>query len=321
MKNTFRTLAALIILLLAIPALAGTQGRATGKVLDSAGSPVEGVTVTVTTPSIRTFKVSVTTRKDGSYGFIVNDATMLYDLKLEKEGFVAINLPKQKFSTIEITALPNQRMLKTSEAPAAGRPGVPAAQAAPSSSEQATVAYNAAVDLLNAGDKTGAAEAKLLEAVGKNPDLPQAWQALAIVAHDKKDWAKTLEYGQKALDLDPSNTNLYGVMTDAAEKSGDKKAAAEWRKRYDEANPDSPEILYNKGVDAYNKGKMKDAEAALSKALEAKPDLAMGHFLLGMVSFNLNKKAAAKDHLQKYLELDPNGKEAATAKEILPLLK
>ena len=321
MKNTLRTLVALLVLLPAIPALAGTQGRASGKVLDSAGNPVEGVTVTVTTPSIRTFKVSVTTRKDGTYGFIVNDATMLYDLKLEKEGFVAINLPKQKFSTIEITPLPNQRMLKTSEAPAAGRPGVPAAQAAPSSSEQATVAYNAAVDLLNAGDKTGAAEAKLLEAVGKNPDLPQAWQALAIVAHDKKDWAKTLEYGQKALDLDPSNANLYGVMTDAAEKSGDKKAAAEWRKRYDEANPDSPEILYNKGVDAYNKGKMKDAEAALSKALEAKPDLAMGHFLLGMVSFNLNKKAAAKDHLQKYLELDPNGKEAATAKEILPLLK
>jgi Tfp pilus assembly protein PilF len=320
MKNTFRTLAALVILLLAIPALAGTQGRVTGKVLDSAGNPVEGVTITVTTPSIRSFKISVTTRKDGSYGFIVNDATMFYDLKLEKEGFVGIALSKQKFSTVDVTNIPNQLMLKPSEAPAR-RPGAgPAAPAAPSSSEQAAVAYNSAVDLLNAGDKAGA-EVKLLEAVGKNPDLPQAWQALAIIAHDKKDWGKTLEYGQKALDLDPSNTNLYGLMTDAAEKSGDKKAAAEWRKKYDEANPDSPEILYNKGVDAYNKGKMKDAEAALSKALEAKPDLAMGHYLLGMVSFNLNKKAAAKEHLEKYLELDPNGKEAATARELLPLLK
>ena len=65
-----------------------------------------------------------------------------------------------------------------------------------------------------------------MEAVGKNPDLPQAWQALTVIAHEKKDWAKTLEYGQKALDLDPSNTKLYGMMTDAAEKSGDKKAAA-----------------------------------------------------------------------------------------------
>ncbi len=320
MKNTLRIFAALAILLLALPAHAGTQGRVTGKVLDSAGTPVEGVVITVTTPALRSFKVSVTTRKDGSYGFIVNDATMFYDVKMEKEGFVGIALSKQKFSTVDVTNIPNQQMLKPSEAPAARRGVGSSAPAAPSSSEQAAVAYNAAVDLLNAGDKAGA-EVKLLEAVGKNPDIPQAWQALAVVAHDKKDWGKTLEYGQKALDLDPTDTNLYGMMTDAAEKSGDKKAAALWRKKYDEANPDSPELLYNKGVEAYNKGKMKDAEAALSKALEAKPDMAMGHYLLGMVSFNLNKKAAAKEHFEKYLELDPNGKEASTAKELLPLLK
>ncbi|HYV40578.1 MAG TPA: tetratricopeptide repeat protein [Thermoanaerobaculia bacterium] len=318
MKNTLRIFAALLALLLTAEAKAGTQGRATGKVVDSAGNPVEGAKITVTTPSIRNFKLSVTTKKDGTYGFIVNDATMLYDLKIEKEGFVAVNLAKQKFSTVEITNVPRQTLLKASEAPS-GKAGA-AAGAAPSTSDQAAVAYNAAVDLLNSGDKAGA-EAKLKEAVAKNPDLPQAWQALAVVAHQNKDWAKTLEYGQKALDLDPSATNLYGMMTDAAEKSGDKKAAAEWRKKYDEANPDSPEMLYNKGVEAYNKGKMNDAEAALSKAVEAKPDLAMGHFLLGMVSFNLNKKAAAREHLQKYLELDPNGKEAATAKELLPLVK
>jgi Tfp pilus assembly protein PilF len=55
--------------------------------------------------------------------------------------------------------------------------------------------------------------------------------------------------------------------------------------------------------------------------VEAKPDFAIAHFWLGMASFNLNKKAAAKEHLEKYLELDPNGAEAATAKEILPLVK
>jgi tetratricopeptide (TPR) repeat protein len=116
-------------------------------------------------------------------------------------------------------------------------------------------------------------------------------------------------------------TNLYGLLTDSAEKAGDKKAAAEWRKKYEEVNADSPDILYNKGVEAYNKGKMKDAEEALTKAIAAKPDHAMSHYLLGMASFNQNKKAAAKEHFQKYLELEPNGKEAATVKELLPLLK
>ena len=320
MKTLFGMLAALAFVLIAAPSYAGIQGRATGKVLDSAGNPVEGVTLTVTTAGIRNFKLSVTTRKDGSFGFIVNDATLLYDVKFEKDGYRPINLPKQKLSTIEVTNLPNQTMLKTSEAPAGGTGAVPAQQAPPSASEAAAIAYNAGVDLLNAGDKAGA-EAKLKEAVAKNPDLPQAWNALATVAYENKDYAHALEYGQKALDLDPTATGLYGMMTDSAEKSGDKKAAAEWRKKYEEVNADSPDILFNKGVDAYNKGKMKDAEASLQKAVDVKPDFAMAHYLLGMTSFNLNKKAQAREHLQKYLELDPNGKEAATVKEILPLVK
>lgn len=320
MKTLFGILAAATIALLAAPAYAGIQGRATGRVLDSAGNPVEGVRLTVTTPSNRIIKITSTTKKDGSYGFIVNDATLLYDVKFEKEGYRPVSVSKQKLSTLEVTILPNQTMLKTSEAPAAGTGAVPAQQAPPSSSEAAAVAYNAAVDLLNAGDKAGA-EAKLKEAVAKNPDLPQAWNVLATVAYGNKDYAHALEYGQKALDLDPTATGLYGMMTDSAEKSGDKKAAAEWRKKYEEANADSPDILYNKGVDAYNKGKMKDAEASLQKAVEVKPDFAMAHYLLGMTSFNLNKKAQAREHLQKYLELEPNGKEAATVKELLPLVK
>jgi tetratricopeptide (TPR) repeat protein len=111
------------------------------------------------------------------------------------------------------------------------------------------------------------------------------------------------------------------MMGSAATQMGDKAKAAEFAKAYAEANPDSPDILYNKGVEAYNKGKMKDAEAALTKAVEVKPDFANAHYLLAMACFNQNKKAAAKEHFEKYLELDPNGKEAATAKELLPLLK
>src|SRR5213593_3713092 len=192
MKNTLRIFAAVLTLLLAVAAQAATQGRVAGKVVDSAGNAVEGATITITTPSIRSYKISVTTKKDGTYGFIVNDATMLYDLKFEKEGYAAVNLSKQKFSTVEITNLPPQTMLKPSEAPAGKAAAAPAA--GPSTSDQAALAYNAAVDLLNSGDKAGA-EAKLKEAVAKNPDLPQAWQALTMLAYQNKDWAKTLEYG------------------------------------------------------------------------------------------------------------------------------
>lgn len=316
MKTLMRLSAAMAILLMSLPASAGTQGRVTGRVTDSAGNPVEGVTVTVTTPALKSFKLSSKTAADGKWATIVNDATILYTVHFEKEGFAPAEQQNRKFSTIDITTV-DQKLLKTSEAPRAA--GAPAA-AAPSANEQGTIAFNTGVDLMNAGDRAGA-KAKFLESVTKNPDFPQGWRALASFAHEDKDWAHTIEYGQKATDLDPSMSRLYGLMADAATKTGDKKAAEEYRKKYEEANPDTPEILYNKGVDAYNKKNWKDAEDFLTKAATAKPDFALAHYYAGLAAMNARHNPAAKEHFQKYLELEPNGSEVATVKELLPLVK
>jgi len=294
---------------------AGAQCRATGAVKDSAGEPLSDVTITITTPQITSFNLDVKTDAKGNYATILQDCTMPYHLKFSKEGYLPFDIDK-KIPIGEIASI-NAKLMSKTEAQAKG-----AAQAAPqmSSNDKAVMAFNAGVEAMQAGDKA-AAETKFLDAVKQNPDLPAGWQALAQMAYEKKDYAKALEYGQKATDLDPSLTNLYQMMADAATKSGDKKAAADFQARWAEANPDSPDILYNKGVEAYNKGKMKDAEGLLTKAVESKPDFANAHFWLGMACFNQNKKAPAKEHLEKYLELDPSGKEASTAKEILPLLK
>ncbi|HYB53450.1 MAG TPA: tetratricopeptide repeat protein, partial [Thermoanaerobaculia bacterium] len=259
---------------------------------------------------IKTFKVSVKTDKRGQYGIIINDATHNYHMRFEKDGFIAAERD-EKFKIGDVTVI-DQKLQKPAEV-SSGAPQL-------SANDTAIQVFNEGVDLLKAGDKPGA-EAKFQSAVAKNPDLPQGWQALATLAYEKKDWAKALEYGQKATDLDPTLTSLYGMMGDAATRSGDKKAAAEWKKKFEEANPDTPEMLYNKGIEAYNSKKLPEAETMLTRAVEAKPDFALAHFWLGMTSFSLNKKAAAREHLQKYLELDPNGSEASTAKEILPLVK
>ena len=314
--RTAPALAALAALGLAAVLFAGAQARLKGKVTDAAGNPIEGVAVTLTTPNLRLFKVNLKTDKKGEYGTIVNDATMPYHLMFEKQGFVPYQADKK--IPVGDTGVVDARLQTTAQAGEAVRAA--AGVAPPSPTEQAAGVFNEGVDLLNAGNKAGA-EAKFLEAVGKNPDLPQGWQALTALAYEKKDWAKTLEYGQKAVDLDPSLTQIYGTLASAATQSGDKKAATEWQAKYEQANPATAESLYNKGIEAYNGKKIKDAEALLTKAVEAKPDFAIAHFWLGMASFNLNKKSAAKEHLEKYLELDPNGSEAATAKEILPLLK
>ena len=108
-------------------------------------------------------------------------------------------------------------------------------------------------------------------------------------------------------------------MKDAADKAGDKRPPS--GRRNTTGQRDTPEVLYNKGVEAWNKKKAKDAEEFFTKAVTAKPEFAMAHFQLGMVSLNLKKNDAAKEHLKKYVELDPKGAEAETAKEILSMLK
>ena len=313
MKAIERALGALLGLGLAAAMLAGAQARLTGKLTDSAGNPLEGVTVTVTTKNVASYKLVLKTDKRGVYASILNDATIPYHLKFEKEGYVTFEGDKKV--AVGDTGGLDAKLQKVSEAQAAARAAAP-----PSATEVAVLSYNEGVDLLNAGDKAGA-EAKFQEAAKKNADLPAAWQALAILAYEKKDWPRTVEYGQKAMDLDPSLTNLYGMMAEAAAKSGDKKGAAQWRAKYAEANPDTPEVLYNRGVEAYNQNKMKEAQEALSRAVAANPDYALAHFWLGMASINLKKNAAAKEHLQKYLQLEPQGEEAGSAKEMLSVLK
>jgi tetratricopeptide (TPR) repeat protein len=313
MKTKHRATAALLGLGLAAVILASAQARLTAKVTDSAGNPIEGVTVTVTTKSISTFKLVLKTDKRGVYATIVNDATMTYHLKFEKEGYVPFEGDKKV--AIGDTGGLEAKLQKVSEAQAAA-----ASTAPPSANELAVEKYNEGVDLMNAGNRAGA-EAKFLQAAQKNVDLPAVWKALTVIAFDKKDWAKTIEYGQKATDLDPSLTNLYSMMSEAAKQSGDKKGAAEYLARYAEANPDTPEMLYNKGVEAYNQNKMKEAEESLGKAVAAKPDYGLAHFWLGMASINLKKNTAAKEHFQKYLELEPKGAEADTAREMLSVLK
>ena len=294
---------------------AGAQCRVSGVVTDATGAPLAEATVTVTTPSLTSLHMEVQTDAKGRYNTLLPDCTMPYHFKFGKNDYVAYEVEKK--IPVGGTDTIDAKLTSTAEAQAKA-----AAAAAPrmSTSDQAIQSFNSGVEALQAGDKAGA-EAKFLEAVKKNPDLPSGWQALAQLAYEKKDWAKAIEYGQKATDLDPSMTSLYQLMGAAATQMGDKAKAAEFQAAWAEANPDSPEILYNKGVEAFNKGKMKDAEAALTKAIEVKPDFANAHYLLAMACFNQNKKAAAKEHFEKYLELDPNGKEAATAKELLPLLK
>ena len=75
--------------------------------------------------------------------------------------------------------------------------------------------------------------------------------------------------------------------------------------------------LYNHAVELFNTNEMVSAAAALERVVEAKPNDARAHFLLGMAKYNIGETDDARTHLTRFLELAPDDPDAALAREML----
>lgn len=302
--------AALALLLAAGSAWAGAQGRITGKVTDGKSVPLADVKITITTKSLSNFKVELKTDKDGKWGTILNDSTIPYHYKFEKQGYIGVEQDKKvpigESQVLDVQLLTQQQAIETGVVKAVDDPFV--------------TAYNASVEAYQA-DNLDVAWAKAQEAVKAGPDKATGYDLAAKVALKKKDWDGVIAMGEKSLSLENDNPPLIGMLMEAYRAKGDKVKFAEYEKKYIAANPDQPDVIYNQAVDLYNKGKFKEAEPLLVKVVEAKPDHAKAHYLLGMCDVNLNKIPEMKKHLSEYLKLEPKGSDASAAKEMLDAFK
>ena len=298
------------LLLVTPAAFAVQQGRISGKVTDGKGNPLADVKITVTTKSLGNFKIELKTDKDGKWGTILNDSTIPYHYKFEKQGYMGVEQDKKvpigSAEELNVQLLTQQQAVEQGVVKQVEDPFVSA--------------YNAAVEAFQGGDLDGA-WMKAQEAVKAGPEKANAYDLAAKIALKRKDWDSVIAMGEKSLGLEPDNPALIGGLMEAYRSKGDKAKAAEYEKKYIAANPDQPDVVYNQAVDAYNKGNFKEAEPLLLKVVEAKPDHAKAQYLLGMTSVNLNKIPQMKKAFAEYLKLDPKGADAPTAKEMLDAFK
>ena len=300
----------LALLLSAGAALAGPQARITGKVTDGKNVPLADAKVTITTKSLSNFKIELKTDKDGKWATILNDSTIPYHYKFEKQGFMGVEQDKKvpigESAVLDVQLLTQAQAIEQGVVKQVDDPFV--------------TNYNAAVEAYQA-ENWDLAWAKAQEAVKAGPEKANGYDLAAKIALKKKDWDAVIAMGEKSLTLEADNPPLIGSLMEAYRAKGDKAKAAEYEKKYIAANPDQPDVIYNQAVEAYNKGKFKDAEPLLLKVVEAKPDHAKAHYLLGMCYVNLNKIPEMKKHLGEYLKLDPKGSDASAAKEMLDAFK
>ncbi len=149
--------------------------------------------------------------------------------------------------------------------------------------------------------KTGADQEQLLakavdayqKAIALKPDAPEYHNNYALALAASKKFPEAQAELQKAAQLDPTQAGKY---------------------------------YYNLGAVLVNTGQLGPAGDAFKKAIEVQPDYAEAYYqygicLMGKATTGSDGKmipvAGTAEAFQKYLQLDPNGKDAETAKAML----
>ena len=300
------TLALVVLAAFAANAFAIGEARITGKILDAVTKkPIEKAVITVVATEGKTFKQEYPAKNDGTYAVFLLDGTLHYEFTYSAAGYqpyketMKLKLGEPNLKDVYLTP--------GNAAPAGGTGAVAQAKADP-----AVEAYNAGAELANEG-KNAEALAKFQEAVAAKPDLAAGWQALAKLYARVKDYPKAIEAANKALSFDSEETDMYAVLYEGYSKTGDKAKADEAKKKM----PANAGVLFNDAAKLINANKDGEAEPLLKQAIAADEKFAPAYYELGMIYVRAGKSADAKANLQKYLELQPTGKDAATAKEML----
>jgi Tfp pilus assembly protein PilF len=292
---------------LAVSAPAAAQSVVRGKVLDQAGKPIEGATVTIeATESNR--KAEVKTNRNGE--------------------FMQIGLPTGMYN---VTAIKDNLKQVLQARISQGAPVELAFQLSPSSGltpeqikQQAEMQVLAkdAIDAMRAG-RDDEAIAKFNEIVAKVPTCSDCYYNLGVAYSKKAQYTEAEGAFQKAIELAPSNGDAYTGLANVynAQKKFDLAAAASAKaSELTSAGGGGAEASYNQGVIMWNAGKYAEAKDQFEAAVKADPSMAMAHYQLGMANLNLGQIPQARAAFEGYLKADPNGPKAAEVQTFLKQL-
>jgi tetratricopeptide (TPR) repeat protein len=142
---------------------------------------------------------------------------------------------------------------------------------------------------------------------------------------------KALEYYPKAIAASPTDAALHNNLGDVYARMGKLAEAQQEFQKAAELNPTgAAQYYFNLGAVMYNIGKMDEAAAAFKKATEVDPNHADAHYweglaLMGKATMDAEGKVTAPpgtvEALQAYLKLEPNGKNATEAQQMLQTIQ
>ena len=312
---------ALAALMLSLPVAAQSTGMVRGMVRDMKGEPVENAKIVIEAEGTNR-KFETKSNKKGEF-IQIGLATGRYKVSAEKDKVVSnetsvsvsISRPAEAnliLGAAAAAAATKEAAAKNAELKKSFDEGVAASKAG--NYDEAITKFKAAAELnpscydcyynvaYSATQKKDyeAAEAAYKKAIEIKPDYAEAYSGLANVYNATRKFEEAAAASAKALEL----SNTLGAAGAAGGAGG--------------GNADA---MFNQGVILWNAGKIADAKKQFEAAIAANPNHAEAHYQLGMALVNENNLQAAGAEFQKYVDLAPNGPNAATAKGILATIK
>jgi tetratricopeptide (TPR) repeat protein len=304
-------LAAVFVMVTGIgSAVAGPQARVGGTVVGTDGSPVAGATITITCAALPKYNKIISSDDKGEFKVLILDATNTYLFTVTAPGFldyneeikVAVGTTDNEF-TFTLSTQKERSLARQQEI--MERPGYKE--------------YGEAKELFADG-RTAEARARLEDALKAMPDLLEALEMMASIDFESGDAALALATARRCLDEDDESQKCLAVASNAAGLVGDSEAQAAYLARYQGLNPDDPATLFNQAAGFLNKMDDDSARPLLEACLAADPGFAKCLFEYGMLLLRTGDLEGAKAQFEKYLEVAPDGPDAATVSETIKYL-
>jgi tetratricopeptide (TPR) repeat protein len=341
-KISLTLLLALIASVLIVPAAFAQTAQVKGVVKNLEGKPMVGATVeflSLDTGRKLTFK----TDKNGTY-FSIGVPSGIYKVTLTSPELQQPYIARAKFQ-VTLSQETNECDIDLKKDQGAAVQNMsPEEKARLEQAQKEKTKIKGLNDMLaksqqqqQAGDFQGAI-ATLTEATNIDPSQDVLWFKLGEVERayapkaaspdeKKKLYNDAAEHYKKAIALKPTVGAYYNNMGDALAKSGNVQGAIDAYTQAAQNDPTNAAMYYfNLGAVLTNTGKTDEANAAFDKAIAADPTKADAYYqkgvnLLGKAKLGSDGKMQAPEGtaeaFNKYLELQPDGPNAESAKQLL----
>jgi Flp pilus assembly protein TadD len=305
-------------------AVAAGPGTIQGRVLDEQGDPLAGVAVVVTTESSST-PLEATTRKKGTFLVRTPDRGVIYEVRCRLDGFAdAVAYVQPTSAEIAFVEIEMARPVAASDTAETASPPPtprPAVQEASEQRQAAVPVFNLGVEALRAGELAAAVE-QFRQAAEIDPEFSAPHRALAAIAVEREQWSAAVKSTERLLELEPDDPEGMRTLYFAALMLGDTGRLAPAARRLAAADPVIVEgEMMSHSRELFEINQFETARTLLAVIVEARPDLAEAHYLLGLCCNSLGDADRARSAFETFLELAPDDPDAATAQAMLEYLK